>query len=325
MASPVWKGSLSFGLVNVPVRLYGATERHGVRFHQFERGTSDRIRYRRVNERTGEEVAPADIIKGANVDDSDEYVVLEPQELESIAPGRSRTLEISAFVPAGAVEPLWYNSTYYLAPDAKTSAKPYNLLCAVLERAERVGVARLVMRERQHLSVIGPQNGVLTLSTLWWADEVRDPDEVLPAIPETDLAGREMELAGQLIESMAEEWRPEAYSDAYQERLGELIDAKHEGRRLRYRDEGPPKPRTNVVELTEALRASLGSGTGTRKGKGRKAGRAAAPRQAPPVSEMSKTDLSRLAAELKVPGRSKMSRADLEKAVSRAQRETAAS
>ncbi|WP_067963191.1 non-homologous end joining protein Ku [Nocardiopsis trehalosi] len=266
MATPVWKGTLSFGLVSVPVRLFGANERHGTRFHQFQRGTSDRIRYRRVNERTGKEVDPAEIVKGAKVEDDDEYVVLEPEELESITPGRSRTLEISAFVPAGSVEPLWYDSTYYLAPEAKASAKPYKLLCAALERTGRLGVATLVMRERQHLAVIGPQNGVLTLSTLWWADEVRDPEETLPVIPEADLADRELDLAGQLIEAMADDWHPEDYSDDYQRRLEELIEAKHDGRRLRYSDEGPPRQRTNVVELTEALRASLG-------GKGGKGGR----------------------------------------------------
>ncbi|MBV2363361.1 Ku protein [Streptomonospora nanhaiensis] len=352
MASPVWKGTLSFGLVSLPVRLFSARERHGTRFHQFQRGTSDRIRYRRVNERTGKEVDSSDIVRGTRVDDSggdEEYVVLEPEDLEDIAPGRSSALEITAFVPAGDVEALWYDSAYYLAPDSKGSAKPYRLLYAALERAGRLGLTTLVLRERQHLAVIGPQNGVLALSTLWWADEIRDPAETLPAIPEADLADRDLDLAEQLIGAMAEEWRPEEYTDDYQERVDELVRAKSTGERVRYAEEGPPRE-TNVVELTEALRASLGGGKSGGRGGGKGGGRAKGkegatargssgggarggaegagggrsgggkapePREAP-VAELSKKELVRLAAELDVPGRSKMSREELEEAVTRA-------
>ncbi|MFB9803367.1 non-homologous end joining protein Ku, partial [Streptomonospora salina] len=261
MASPVWKGTLSFGLVSLPVRLFTARERHGTRFHQFQRGTSDRIRYRRINERTGTEVDSSEIVRGARADESgsDEYVIVEPAELEEIAPGRSRSLEIGAFVPAGDVEALWYDSAYYVAPDSAGSAKPYRLLCRALERSGRLGLTRLVMRERQHLAVVGPQQGVLTLSTLWWADEVRDPAETLPAIPGAELGDRDLELAEQLIGAMADEWRPADYTDDYQERIDELIRAKSAGERVRYAEEGAPEE-TNVVELTEALRASLRSG-----------------------------------------------------------------
>ncbi|GAA4928492.1 Ku protein [Streptomonospora halophila] len=358
MASPVWKGTLSFGLVSLPVRLFSARERHGTRFHQFQRDTSDRIRYRRVNERTGKEVDSAEIVRGTKADASsgaDEYVIVEPREMEEIAPGRSSSLEITAFVPADDVEALWYDSAYYVAPESKGSAKPYRLLCRALEHSGRLGLTTLVMRERQHLAVVGPQQGVLTLSTLWWADEVRDPEETLPAIPETDLGERDLDLAEQLIGAMAEEWRPEAYTDDYQERIDELIRAKSAGERVRYAEEGPP-PETNVVELTEALRASLRGGeeesAASRSGKGGRGGArrgsadggagkggtakdragtggrggarprggggaAPEPREAP-LSELSKRELSRLASELDVPGRSKMDRAELEEAVERA-------
>src|SRR5690625_293435 len=263
MASPVWKGTLTFGLVSLPVRMFSARERHGTRFHQFQRDTSDRIRYRRVNERTGKEVDTSEIVRGTKPDANtasggDEYVIVEPAELEEIAPGRSSSLEISAFVPADEVEALWYDSAYYLAPDSTGSAKPYQLLCRALERSGRLGLTTLVMRERQHLAVVGPQKGVLTLSTLWWADEVRDPEKTLPDIPGADLGERDLELAEQLIGAMAREWAPEEYTDDYQERIEELIRAKSAGERVRYAEEGPP-PETNVVELTEALRASLRS------------------------------------------------------------------
>ncbi|MDT0302735.1 non-homologous end joining protein Ku [Streptomonospora wellingtoniae] len=356
MASPVWKGTLSFGLVSLPVRLFSARERHGTRFHQFQRGTSDRIRYRRVNERTGTEVDSAEIVRGTKADaasGTDEYVIVEPQEMEEIAPGRSSSLEITAFVPADDVEALWYDAAYYVAPESKGSAKPYRLLCQALEHSGRLGLTTLVMRERQHLAVVGPQQGVLTLSTLWWADEVRDPEETLPNIPAVDLGERDLKLAEQLIGAMAEEWRPAAYTDDYQERIDELVRAKSAGERVRYAEEGPP-PETNVVELTEALRASLrgseedsgasrsgkggarrggsgesggdekrgagkrGAGTGGRGTGGSRprggGGTAPEPREAP-VSELSKRDLSRLASELDVPGRSKMDRAELEQAV----------
>ncbi|RCV49230.1 non-homologous end joining protein Ku [Marinitenerispora sediminis] len=338
MAS-VWKGSLSFGLVSLPVGLYAATERHSYSMHQFQRGTSDRVRYKRVNERTGDEVPLGDIVKGAETDEGD-YVVLERSDLESIAPGRSRTLEIAAFVPSGAIEPLTYDRSYYLGPDSKAAAKPYALLCAALARTGRLGVASLVMRDRQHLAVIGPQNGVLTLGTLYFADEIRDPEEVLPSVPDVEIDDRELTLATQLIEAMAEEWRPERYSDLYHERLTELVEAKSQGRRLKYAGTAPPEE-TNVVELTSALRESIrsrrttaGEGAEASRGarrraaaaKGGKGRRAAEPaaggrtREHPPPAEMTKRDLARLAGELGIAGRSRMDRAELEQAVAKAER-----
>ncbi|MFC7327074.1 Ku protein [Marinactinospora rubrisoli] len=330
MAS-VWKGSLSFGLVSVPVTLFAATERHSYAMHQFQRDTSDRIRYKRVNERTGDEVAPGDIVKGAETDEG-EYVVVERADLESIAPGRSRTLEIDAFVPADAIEPLSYDRAYYLAPDSKAAAKPYALLCQALQDSGRLGVATLVMRDRQHLAVIGPQNGVLTLSTLFFADEIRDPEEVLPSVPDVRIDDRELSLATQLVEAMAADWRPEQYTDVYHERLTELVEAKSKGQRLKYAGTAPPKEETNVVELTSALRESIRSRRGTGAGGGRERPAAAsgkkpqraapaarAPRH-PPLAEMTKRDLTRLAADLGVEGRSRMDRAGLEEAVAKAER-----
>ncbi|WP_046471150.1 non-homologous end joining protein Ku [Allosalinactinospora lopnorensis] len=319
MAAPVWQGTLSFGLVSIPVQVFVARTRHGTSLHQFERGTSDRIRFRRINERTGQEVPRDKIVMGAETDD-DTYVTLESEELESIVPGRSREMEISKFVPADHVEPLWYDTTYYLAPGSKAAAKPYKLLRRALEQADRIGVATLVMRDRQHLVTIGPQRGVLTLSTMWWDDEIRDPEETLPALPdeEEEVDGQELELANELIDSMGDEWKPDAYTDDYQERLGELIQAKRSGQRrvLRRAEQTQPKSEENVVELGSALRASL---------KGRKGGerpRASAPGSQylgeAPLSELPKKELARMATGLGIPGRSKMNRNDLEKAVANA-------
>ena len=153
MARAMWTGVITFGLVSVPVGLYAATEEHAVRFHQLQRGTSDRIRNRRVNERTGEEVAGDDIVKGFEVGDG-EYVVVEPDELDEIAPGRSRTIEISDFVELEEIESVYFDRTYYVAPRGGEYLKVYELLRAALAASGKVGIATLVMRGRQYLTAL---------------------------------------------------------------------------------------------------------------------------------------------------------------------------
>ncbi|MFI6575848.1 Ku protein [Nocardiopsis sp. NPDC050513] len=311
MASTVWKGTLSVGLLSLGVALYSARERHGPVMHQFVAGTGHRVRYRRVDEETGDEVAPGDIVKGAQVDGGDDYVMIEPDELRDIAPGRSRTLEIDAFVPEDAVDPLWYATTYYLGPQDRSAAKPYRLLCAALENRGRLGLARMVMRDREHLVLIGAQQGVLTAATLYWHDEIRAPEDVLPAVPEADLAERDLELAGQLVDAMAAEWEPQEYEDVYQRRLEELIDAKAQGRTVSYGPEPAPSTGT-VVELTDALRESLKERRRRRRGGG-----APKPRREATAEEPTKKELLERARELDVPGRSAMTKRELAEAVAR--------
>ncbi|MFG2526571.1 Ku protein [Streptomyces sp. NPDC048516] len=149
MARPVWSGSLAFGLVSLPVQMYSATESHTVHFHQIERGTSGRIRNKRVNERTGEEVPAEDIVKGLDVGDA--YVVVDPEELDDIAPGRSKALEISGFVDLDEVAPIFFGKTYYLGPRGKEYAKVYRLLHKALSRSHKAGIATLVLRNREYL------------------------------------------------------------------------------------------------------------------------------------------------------------------------------
>lgn len=222
MPSPVWKGTLSFGMVSVPVRLLTARSRHSVTMHQFEQGTSDRIRHRMVNERTGEEVPRDRITTGAKTSADEEYVLLDSAGLDPIASGRGREMEISAFVPAQVIDPLWYDAAYYLAPETNAAAKPYRLLYRALTDTERLGVASVVLRQREYLSVIGPRKGVLILSTLYWPDEIRDPPEVLPSIPEQRAGERELDLTKQLVNAMSKEWRPEDYADTHHRRLAKL-------------------------------------------------------------------------------------------------------
>ncbi|MFG6300461.1 non-homologous end joining protein Ku [Streptomyces rochei] len=284
MARAIWTGVITFGLVSVPVGLFTATENHTVHFHQLQRGTSDRIRNRRVNERTGEEVDPGDIVKGYEVGEGEgEYVVVEPDELDEIAPGRSRALEITDFVDLDGIAPVYFDRTYYVAPRGKEYLKVYELLRAALAESGKAGVATFVMRNRQYLTVLRAEDEVLVLQTLHWADEVRDPGRELPELP-SERAGRdkELDMALRLVDALSGPWEPERYHDTYQEKVRELVRAKAEGQEVAVAEEAPQA--TNVVDLMDVLRGSLERAGGARGGKpaaeskgtggGRSAGRA---------------------------------------------------
>lgn len=261
MARAVWSGALTFGLVSLPVRMYAATESHTVHFHQIQRGTSDRIRNRRVNERTGKEVAAEDIVKGLDVGDG--YVVVEPEELEDIAPGRSRALDISGFVDLDEVAPIFFDQTYYLGPKGKDYAKVYTLLHRALARSNKAGIATFVMRNREYLVAVNAEGDLLVLHTLHWADEVRDPWQEVPDLPTgTDITDREMTTAKQLIEALSTEWNPDDYHDVYQEHVRRLIEAKSKGETVEKAAEPPES--TNVVDLMSVLQQSVESARGRR-------------------------------------------------------------
>ncbi|MGW1988135.1 non-homologous end joining protein Ku [Streptomyces collinus] len=350
MARAIWSGVITFGLVSVPVGLYTATEDHTVHFHQLQRGTSDRIRNRRVNERTGDEVGTGDIVKGFPVGEG-EYVVVEPDELDEIAPGRSQTIDISDFVELEAIEPVYFDRTYYVAPRGKEYTKVYELLRAALAEGNKAGIATFVMRNKQYLTALRAEDDVLVLQTLHWADEVRDPGSELPELPSgRPGSGKELRMALQLVDALSGEWQPERYHDTYQEKVRELVKAKAEGQEVTVAD-APPEA-TNVLDLMRVLEGSLEaarSGRGDRGGKAtaeRKAGAAqrepartaadaktAKPRlrKAPPsksaeaaprsgsgggegrseLRKLSKAELYQRAADQDVAGRSKMSREEL--------------
>src|SRR6266571_358767 len=261
MARPIWTGSLAFGLVNVPVRLYSATEDKTVHFHQFQAGTSDRIRYKRVNERTGDEVSMADIVRGHEISKGD-YVLITDEELEAVEPGRSRTVEITDFVDLGEIDPIYFQKTYYLAPQGEGAERAYGLLRQAMEATGKVGVATFVMRGKQYLVAIRPQRDVLMLETMFFADEVRDPHEEIDKLPAGHtFRGRELQIAEQLIGSMATPWKPENYRDTYRERVEELVESKRHGEEIV--TEGAPPQETNVVDLMEALRRKPPAVAGT--------------------------------------------------------------
>ncbi|MFV0138117.1 Ku protein [Streptomyces sp. HMX87] len=239
MARAIWSGVLTFGLVTVPVQLFTATEDHTVHFRQLQRGTSDRIRYKRVNEGTGKEVDYDDIVKGYDLGGGD-YVIIDPDELDEIAPGKSQVVEITGFVDLEQVEPVYFDRTYYLAPKGEEYTKIYQLLRTALEKENKTGIATFVMRGKQNLVALRAQEVVLVLHTLHWADEVRGPHEELPVLPEQSKAtGKELDTARQLIDALSIDWNPEDYHDTYEERVKELVGAKAQGQQIVSQRRGP--------------------------------------------------------------------------------------
>ncbi|MBO0844984.1 MAG: Ku protein [Nocardioides sp.] len=258
MARAIWTGSVSFGLVNVPVGMYSATQDHEVHFHQFEKGTSSRIRNQRVNEDTGDEVAYDDIVKGAEVSDG-EYVMLTQKDLESVEPGRSRTIDITDFVDAAEIDPIHYRKPYYLAPADDTAKKPYQLLMKAMANAERIGLATFVMRGKQYLAAVRPSadEGVLVLETMYFADEVRDPTDEIDQLPaKTRVGGKDLDMAVSLVKSLTTAWDPKNYRDTYTERVEQLIDAKKKDREI-VPTEDEDEDDGRVSDLLAALEASV--------------------------------------------------------------------
>ena len=254
MPRPIWSGAISFGLVNVPVKLMGAVSPKDVRFNQLEAGTGARIKQKRVSAETGEEVPFDQIVKGYEIS-PDNYVVIEPQELEALDPKATRSIEIEDFVDLDQIDPLYFERPYYLVPD-KGGAKAYALLLEAMKESKKVGIARLVLRTKQYLAAIRPLGDALVLETLLYPDEVTLPDEI-EGLPRDDveIQDRELKIARQLIESLSTEFEPENYRDEYRERVLELIEQKAEGKQI-VTQPATEEP-TKVVDLMAALEASL--------------------------------------------------------------------
>jgi len=324
MAKAIWTGSLSFGLVNVPIGLYSATEDRAIHFNQFRAGTSERIRNKRVSEQTGEEVAYSDIVKGYDLGGG-EYVILTPEELNAVAPGPSRTIEVTDFVELSEIDPIYFDKPYFVAPHGKNGDRAYELLRKVMAETNKVAIGTFVMREKQYLVALRPEDSVLVLETLLFADEVRDPVKEIDVLPvQSSFEDREVEMAKLLIDSMTRAWEPESYRDTYRERVEDLIEQKRQGAVLV--DEGPRAEPAPVVDLLAALQASVSAARGrsgtTASTPARQAdkppARAVRPRQGAPAEQTrtaSRTELVRQAADLGITGRSKMSREELEQAI----------
>ena len=261
MARTIWKGALSFGLVNIPVGLYPATSDKSIHFNQFEEGTSDRIRYKKVNERTGEEVAQDQIVRGFDLGGG-EYVILTDEELESAEPKKSRQVEITDFVDQQDIDPVYFRSSYYLAPEGAGADKAYALLRQAMAESDRVAIATLVMRNKEYLVAIRPEGDALALHTMYFSDEVRQPGQDLPELPEeNEVSDRELSMAQLLIESMQNDWDPARYHDTHREKVEALIEEKRQGHEIVL--QAPPEQPAKVVDLMEALNASIAAAAGT--------------------------------------------------------------
>jgi DNA end-binding protein Ku len=266
----MWSGAISFGLVNVPVKLYSAVSRKTVRFHQLNGKTGTRIAQKRVDASTGEEVPYEDIVKGYELT-KERYVVITPDELETLDPEKSRTIDIEDFVDLADIDPVYYDHPYYLVPD-KGATKAYGLLFNAMEESGKVAVARVVLRSKEHLVAIRPAPGnVLTMETMLFADEVVPPEELdeLPEAKDLKASERELTMAQQLIDSLSSDFEPEKYRDEYREKVLELIERKAAGEEIAVQPEAPePK---KVPDLMAALEASLAAVKGDSAGNGGKA------------------------------------------------------
>ncbi|MGZ4734376.1 MAG: non-homologous end joining protein Ku [Acidimicrobiia bacterium] len=254
MPTTIWTGSISFGLVTVPVKLTPATKSRDVSFNQLEEGTGARIRLRRVSEQTGEEVAPNNIVKGYEIEKG-RYVVVEKSELEALAPKASHTIEIEDFVDLDEIDPLYFDSPYYVLADEK-ALKPYKLLVDAMTRLQKVAVGRVVIRAKERLVAIRPLDGMLCVETMRYADEVISRDK-LEGIPGDDIevSERELAMATQLVETLSSDFEPDKYHDEYREQLLGLIDQKAAGEEIVAQPE--PEAPAKVLDLMAALEASL--------------------------------------------------------------------
>jgi DNA end-binding protein Ku len=293
----VWTGTLSFGLVTIPVKLYPATQPKDVRFHLVDRETGQRVRYQRVvgpdavgnlgspdvadttldhpsppeattdsesetRDEAGEEPVPTarevaydDLVRGYEVEPG-RFVTLEPDEIEALRPPRSRTIDIEEFVDLDRIDPVFFEKSYYLAPQAN-AVRPYVLLLRAMADTDLVGIGRFVLRTKPHLVAIRPTDTALALETLYFSDEVRPATEVLPSLGSIEMSERELELAEQLIAMLSSDWEPSRYSDDYRDELLRLISERTPTGIAQQPTGSTSSPRSGVLEMMEALKASV--------------------------------------------------------------------
>ncbi|HTY97285.1 MAG TPA: Ku protein [Solirubrobacteraceae bacterium] len=256
MPRAMWTGAISFGLVSVPVKLYSALDRKTVRFHQLSGKTGVRISQKRVDPQSGEEVPYEDIVKGFEIT-PERYVVIEPSELDALAPQKSRTIEIEEFVELAQIDPVYYDHPYYLAPGPGGS-KPYRLLHEAMREAGKVAIARVVIRSRESLVAIRPMGDALGMATMIFADEVVSPDSLEEVAETTQVktTKRELEIAMQLVDSLAASFEPEKYHDTYRKEVLDLIERKAEGKEIAVQP-APEEVAAPAPDLMSALKASL--------------------------------------------------------------------
>jgi DNA end-binding protein Ku len=254
MPRAIWSGSVSFGLVNVPVKLMTATSPKDVRFHQLHDADGGRIQQKRVCSVDSEEVDYQHIVKGYDLGGG-RYVIVEPEELAAIDVEASRTIDIEEFVDLAEIDPVFYEKSYYLVPDGRAE-KPYALLVETMEKTGKVAIGRFVLRTKQYLTTLRARDGVLVLATMLYADEVINPEELeVPTTADTAPSQRELDMAAALVESLSAPFDPTKYHDDYREKVLALIEAKADGEVITQPE--APAAAAPVVDLMAALEASL--------------------------------------------------------------------
>jgi DNA end-binding protein Ku len=248
----MWRGAISFGLVSIPVRVYTATEEKTLRFNQLHEKDHGRIKYQRVCSKDGEEVPYDEIVKGYEYE-KDRYVILTDDDFEAVPVESTRTIDIAQFVERSQIDPIYYKKTYYLGPE-EAGIKAYQLLRDSLQEGDKVGIAKVSFRDKEHLAAVRLKDDVLVLDTMFWPNEIRDSEEVSGLDKEAKVSDRELQMAESLIENLTEDWNPEAYTDEYREALLEIVEKKVAGEEIEVIE--APEP-TKVVDLMEALKASV--------------------------------------------------------------------
>jgi DNA end-binding protein Ku len=249
----IWKGAISFGMVTIPVKLYSATESRDVRFRLLCEKHEAPIEEKRVCTEGGEEVIWEGLVRGYEVKKG-EFIVLQPEEIDAAKPESSTTIDIGDFVEAAEIDPVYFEKSYFLEP-TDVGAKPFSLLKRALEETERVALARVTIRTRERLATLRTYDGTLVLETMFWPDEIRSTGALdLPEGGEAKVRPKELQMARSLVESLAEKFRPESYTDEYRTALEELIEQKMRGETKRAKRR---KPEPKVVDLMEALQASV--------------------------------------------------------------------
>ena len=263
MARAIWKGSISFGLVNIPVGLYSAETRDDISFKLLDRKTKSPIHYKRVSEESSKEVPWEETVRGYEYEKG-KYVVLSDEDLKRAAPEATQTIDIVGFVDLEDIDPLYFDKPYYLAPDSK-GAKAYALLRETLRRTGKVGIAKVVIRTRQYLAAVVArgESDVLTLELLRYAHELRDPSELDVPRGKAGVSDKELEMARRLVEGMEEAWDPDEYKDDYRDDVMKLIEERVEAGELEGSTAPAPKPEKpsgKVVDLMALLKRSLDDG-----------------------------------------------------------------
>jgi DNA end-binding protein Ku len=263
MPRSMWTGAISFGLVNVPVKLFTAARSKDIGFNQLHEADGARIQMKRVCSEDGQEVPFSEIVKGYEVS-PDHYVMITPEELDALAPEVTKGIEIEEFVDLVDIDPIYYESSYYLAPD-KSGVKAYGLLVKAMQEAGKVAIGRVVLRSKQYVVALRPSGNALCMSTLYFSDEVVSQDSLDNVPQDLSFDKRELAMAQQLIGALSEKFDPEKYHDDYREKVLDLIERKSEGEEIVLQPRTEPKPK--VVDLMAALEASIAAA----KGGGKKA------------------------------------------------------